>query len=199
MNCYEKSFASHPKAKYWNYEKNENITPRMVFKYCNSKYHFICENNHNCHMQLNNIATGYWCRSCMNKTEQKLYNALSAIYPELQQQFKAEWCKYKTYLPFDFILLSYKIIIELDGPQHFRIIHSKWRRPEEEQKNDKYKMECANHNGYSVIRLCQEDVYYDTIDWLTKLQRSIQTIIKEGIVQNMYLSSNNDYDIFQIV
>ena len=195
--CFKKSFDSDPKAVYWNYKKNGTITPRQVFKHSNLRFHFICENGHDCCMQLNNIASGYWCASCVNKTEDKLYSALSPIYPELRKQFKVEWCKSKTYLPFDFVLLEYKIVIELDGPQHFRVIHSKWRSPEDEQKNDKYKMDCANQNGYSVIRILQEDVYYNTVEWLEALQESIQTIITEGIVQNICISSNNDYEKYQ--
>ena len=34
----------------------------------------------------------------------------SAVY-----QFKVEWCKNKTYIPYDFCISEYKIIIELDG------------------------------------------------------------------------------------
>ena len=54
------------------------------------------------------------------------------------------------YLPFDFILEEQKIIIELDGNQHFVQVNN-WANPEETLKRDKYKMKKANDNGYSVI------------------------------------------------
>ena len=37
-------------------------------------------------------------------------------------------------------------------------------------------MKCANDNGYSVIRLLQEDVFYDTYDWLEELRDNIEKI-----------------------
>jgi len=132
---------------------------------------------------------------CMNKTEQKLYELLSQIYPMLERQYKVDWCKNISYLPFDFVLKLLKIIIELDGPQHFIQIMN-WKSPEETRKGDIYKMECANENGYSVIRLTQEDVYYDRYDWLSELVASIKKIVEENVVKNIYLCKNNEYEHF---
>jgi hypothetical protein len=42
------------------------------------------------------------------------------------------------------------------------------------QKNDKYKMKCANENGYSVIRLLQKDVWRNSNDWQNNLKKSIK-------------------------
>ena len=38
-------------------------------------------------------------------------------------------------------------------------------------------MKCANDNGFSVIRIIQEDVYYDIGDWLSDLVTSIKKIV----------------------
>jgi very-short-patch-repair endonuclease len=130
------------------------------------------------------------------QTEQKLYENLSPLYPNLKQQYKVDWCKNIKYLPFDFVLEEQTIIIELDGPQHFRKINDKWRTPEEEQTNDKYKIKCANDNGFSVIRVLQEDVFYDTYDWLNELDISVKKLIKEKCTQNIYLCKNNEYDCY---
>ena len=115
-------------------------------------------------------------------------------YPSLQQQFKVDWCKKKTYLPFDFVIPEHNIIIELDGPQHFIQI-SNWASPEETNINDKYKMESANKNNYSVIRLTQEDVFYDTYDWYNKLKENIEKIKDDKIIQNIYMCKNNEYNV----
>jgi very-short-patch-repair endonuclease len=98
-------------------------------------------------------------------------------------------------LPFDFILEELKIIIELDGPQHFKQIMN-WKSPEETRSGDIYKMKCANDNGFSVIRILQEDVYNDKYEWLSQLVVSIKKIVEENIVQNIYLCKNNEYDQF---
>jgi hypothetical protein len=191
---FDKSFASHEKSKYWS-NKNE-LKPNQVFKSSGKKYIFKCSNNHEFPCPLNNITgRNRWCPSCRNKTEQNLYELLNQIYSMLKKQYKVEWCKNMSYLPFDFVIEELKIIIELDGPQHFKQI-SKWKSPEETRKGDLYKMKCANDNGFSVIRILQEDVYNDKYEWLSELVVSIKKIVEENIVQNIYLCKNNEYDQF---
>ncbi len=57
-------------------------------------------------------------------------------------------------MPFDFCLKigGKKIIVELDGAQHFRQV-SNWSSPEMQHDNDVEKMKLAILHGYSVIRL----------------------------------------------
>ena len=95
------------------------------------------------------------------------------------------------------MLEELKIIIELDGPHHFIQIMD-WKSPEETRKVDLYKIKCANDNGFSVIRLTQEDVYYDNYDWLSILDTTIKKIIEERVVQNVYLCKNNEYENYPI-
>ena len=194
--CFEKSFASHEKAIFWS-SKN-NIKSRDVFLNSNSKFIFNCINkNHEFDISLAAINNGgNWCRFCVNKTEQKLFEKLVLIYPELIQQYKVEWCKNINYLPFDFCIEEYKIIIELDGLQHFEQV-SNWNSPEDNQQRDKFKMKCANDNNYSIIRILQEDVFYDTFDYINEIKQAIQKIIDDKNIQNIFICKNNEYDIFQ--
>jgi len=133
------------------------------------------------------------CPLCVNKTEGKLYEILKQSYPSITTQFKQEWCKKISYLPFDFCIPEYKIIIELDGPQHFRQV-SNWSSPKEQLENDKYKEKYANDNGYSIIRILQEDVFYDTYDWSTELCETIEELKKGDEIANVYLCKNNEYN-----
>jgi len=194
-NCFKKSFASHEMLKYWSHKNKVN--PRHIFTGSNNKYIFNCDYGHEFKSLLYHV-TGYsnkWCPICVNKTEKKLYNKLLEYYPNLHSQFRADWCKNVTtnkYLRFDFVLEEQKIIIELDGPQHFIQI-SNWNSPEKQHQNDKYKQKCANENGYSVIRIIQEDILYDTYDWLNELRQNIIKIVNEQIVQNIYMCYNNEY------
>ena len=89
-------------------------------------------------------------------------------YCDTIHQYKADWCKNKNYLPFDICIPSLKIIIELDGNQHFKKIGN-WKDQQEIQEKDRYKMKCAINNGFSIIRLLQEDVLYNRIDWKQQL------------------------------
>jgi len=110
--------------------------------------------------------SGDGCPHCINKTEYKLYTILQSRYPMVQRQFKAEWCKQKRCLPFDFVIEEHKVIIELDGPQHFTQV-ANWRSPELQQQQDSFKTKCAIENGYSIIRLLQTDVANDLLDLST--------------------------------
>ena len=135
----------------------------------------------------------------MNKTEKKLYEQLLQIYPNIIHKLYADWCKNpnkNSYLPFDFVLKDKKIIIELDGRQHFVQV-SIWKSPEEQFENDQYKEKCANDNGYSTIRIIQEDVWNDTYDWVNELKETIEQIVNEKIIQNIYLCCNNEYEHFK--
>ena len=132
------------------------------------------------------------CPSCINKTEYKFYEKIKEIYPTIKRQYKVEWCKNKQRLPFDFAIEELKIIIELDGEQHFTQV-SNWTSPETQIENDKYKTDCANQNGFSVIRLLQDDVYNDKFDWFNEIQKSVSKIITTQKIHNIYICKNNEY------
>ena len=57
-------------------------------------------------------------------------------------------------------------------------------------------MKCANDNNYSVIRILQEDVFYDSYDWLSQLNDNIKDIIKNKKVENIFMCKDNEYDVF---
>jgi very-short-patch-repair endonuclease len=132
------------------------------------------------------------CPNCINKTEYKFYEKIKEFYPTIKRQYKVEWCKNKQCLPFDFAIEKLKIIIELDGEQHFTQV-SNWTSPETQIEKDKFKTECANQNGFSVIRLLQDDVSKDKFDWLNEIQISVSKIMNEQKVQNIFICKNNEY------
>jgi len=136
--------------------------------------------------------SGGGCPLCKNKTEGKLKNILQSKFPSLIYQFKTAWCRNKNSLPFDFCIPEHNIIIELDGPQHFKQVFN-WSTPEKQFENDKYKEKCANDNNYSMIRLIQDDVFFDKYDWYVELCNAIDTIITSDAIINIYLCKNNEY------
>ena len=193
--CWNNSFASIERSKYLN---DKNINPRSLFKSTNKKFDFdcdVCNKTFSC--QLSDITKGVWCSFCVNKTELILFNKLKEKYNTLKTQYKVDWCKNIKRLPFDFVIEERKIIIELDGKQHFEQIGN-WQTPEETRKNDLFKMNCANKNGFSIIRILQKDVYKDKYDWFNELPLNIEKIITENRVQNIYMCKNNEYKDFDI-
>ena len=133
------------------------------------------------------------CPNCINKTEFKFFTKIKDFFPQIKRQFKVEWCKNKLYLPFDFCIEEDKIIIEIDGQQHFKQI-SNWTSPEIQIERDIYKIKCANENGFSIIRLLQEDILKDNYDWIDEIKNSIIKIKDEKIIQNIFLCKNKKYE-----
>jgi very-short-patch-repair endonuclease len=182
----EKANIVHPNK--YNYRETN-------YKKQNENVIIICQFHGRFSQQPNNHLNGQGCPFCVNKTEIKLYEQLVSIYPTLIMQFKQDWCKNIQYLRFDFCIPESKIIIELDGRQHFEQV-SNWKTPEEQFIRDKYKEQCANDNGYSVIRLLQEDVFYDTYDWVKELRDTIEQIKSWNKITNIYLSKNDEYALY---
>lgn len=173
--CFEKSFASNQKSIYWS---SKNITdPRSVFKTSGYKYVFKCNVcNSEFSTRLYNITKGgCWCPICKHKTEQKLFDWLKSMFKDVKFQVRFQWCKKINCLPFDFVIND-KVIVELDGPQHFRQI-SNWQDHTETQKVDKYKDECAINNKYSIIRIEQETVHKDLEEWQKVLEEKLKTLL----------------------
>ena len=173
---------------------------KFIYKKSAEKSIIICKKcNEEFLSSPNNYLRGSRCPNCINKTETKLYKIISNKYETLKQ-VKFEWCKNintKYYLPFDFCIEKYKIIIELDGIQHFKKVKHFKNTPDKQKKIDLYKQQCANDNGYSIIRIYQEDVYYDTFDWLKILYETIEKIKNNNIIQNIYISKNDEYKDFE--
>ena len=175
-------------------------------KYDYSKVNYI---NNNTIIILNCIKHGdfmqqpyvhllnHGCPSCVNKTEFLFLQKIQEFYPTLKKQYKVEWCKNKNCLPFDFVIEELKIIIEIDGPQHFVQV-AKWTSPEIQKEKDKFKINCANENGFSVIRLLQIDILKDNFDWIEEIKLSISKINTEQKIQNIFICKNNEYDHFII-
>jgi len=196
-SCFEKSFASIENSKYLT---NKNINPRDIIKGSEKIYTFYCNKcNNDFDMRINCVKRSNWCSFCIHKTESKFYEETIPIYPSIARQFKASWCKNnksKFKLPYDFVIENKNIIIELDGLGHFVQV-SNWPAPKITHARDLYKMKCANENGYSIIRILQEDVWKNKFDWLQEVIKMIEKITIDNIVQNVYICKNNEYNNFE--
>ena len=178
--CYENSFASHPKAIYWS--SNNKNKPRDVFKSSNNKYLFNCDNcKKEFSMSLDHVCGNRWCSYCKFRTEKKLLKWLETTFCDyiIKRQEIFDWCIYiesNKNAKFDFCIPELKILIELDGPQHFKQV-ANWSSHELTKIKDIFKIKCAVNNGYSIIHILQEDVNADKNDWNIKLKNCIDNII----------------------
>ncbi len=135
------------------------------------------------------------CPCCYNKTEGQVYNELKKYYPNIVFQFRTNWCKKERILPFDLALLNKKIIIEVDGGQHFRQVQN-WRTPEEQQELDLFKMQCALKKGYSIIRILQEEIYKKKFDWKKELLEAIEDCVENKNPSVTFICKKNEYSVY---
>ena len=129
------------------------------------------------------------CPICVNKTEAKVYDYLKKKYNNYNiiHQFKPNWCKNidtERNLPFDICIKELKLIMEIDGNQHFTCNSIYYKNDEDKKdfkqrrKIDLYKMEQAKKNGYHIIRLYQPNVWHDVINWKQHINDTINKIKK---------------------
>ena len=197
-HCFSKSFASHEKASFWNYEKNNNINPRNVSKGSEKKYYFncnICKNTFNTSLSsINNM--GSFCPICKNKTEKIVYEFLLENNFKIIKEAKFNWCKNEETdknFRFDFVIESLKLIIEVDGIQHFKEVKHFKNDLKKNQERDKYKMKQATKNNYSIIRIIQEDIYYNKYDWKKELLVNIK---KYDNPEMIYMCKKEEYEYY---
>lgn len=170
-------------------------------QYINTKERviIICKEHGRFTQISNHHLSGNGCMLCKNKTEGKLKKWLEDNEFNIEYQKKFDWCVNNkgTSLPYDFYIPKLNIIIELDGEQHFFQV-SKWKSPIETQERDEFKMNCANANNISVIRIYQLDVWNDTNDWEFNLLDAINeyTKVKNIFIGNVY---DSHYDVHPII
>jgi len=188
--CFDKSFACHPRASQW-LNTNEK-TPRECFLNQNKQVDFQCETcSHIWKASLANVNQGKWCPSCKNKTEQVLFMFLQEHFENVQFNKKFDWGVHpETGRKFSFDFVIDKIIIELDGDQHF-IQVSTWTAPEVTKSRDIIRMRQSRENGFTTIRILQRDVSLNKYDWKSELLRAVNNVIHG---QNVFLCKNGEYD-----
>ena len=201
-HCFNRSFASYDgktangklKVDCFHPTKNGKLTPRDITISSGEKYWFKCDIC--CHDFNSLLCTvsrlNSWYPNCKNKTELKLYNWLlkQLNIKEVKKEYAPKWCstqfrhinkkkKFKNgkyQYRYDFLITfknNKKLIIELDGPQHFEQV-SNWKTPLENQIRDKYKKFLAKKHKISLIRCIQEDVYMERNNWEQKLKKKLK-------------------------
>lgn len=82
-------------------------------------------------------------------------------------------------MPFDFGLEDAKVLIELDGDQHFKDV-ANWGATERTQVRDIEKIRYAVEKGYTVIHIYQVEVWKDEYDWRAALSEQIKRVESQG-------------------
>lgn len=84
-NCLE---TTHPDIlKKWDYERNQNISPRNITAGSSKKVWWICEEGHQWKAPVTSIVNGGMCPVCCGQQVQVGYNDLATVNPELAKEW----------------------------------------------------------------------------------------------------------------
>ena len=196
INCWCNSlYITNPELREeWNGDIDDM---KKISQHSGKKVEWKCKNNFN-HIWLSTVdkrtsKQKRGCPMCINKTEGILLSFLQSIYPDIIHQYKTEFSRNpetNKNFPYDFYIPSKDLIIELDGRQHFSQVIN-WKNPEEQLKRDTFKTRQALLNNLHIIRIFQEDVFEDTIDWRSILTEKINQL--EQSYRQYYISKNDIY------
>lgn len=198
--------SGHEKYKYEEvkeYIESENYTLSST-EYIRNKDNLdmICDKGHKCSISFHSFKNGNRrCGICKNKTEAVFYKWISEEFKyDIIKEFKTDWCINKSTnrnLPFDFCIEELKLIIEIDGRQHFQEVERfKGQTLDERIERDIYKIKKGLKNNYSILRIQQEHIYnikqWDSLKILVK-----ELIVKSSIprllcIGNIYLNIINN-------
>jgi hypothetical protein len=166
--------------------------------------------------RIYSITNGNGCNICKNKTQKFVYEFIKLHFGDkynIISEYKPKWSLNKEtnqYYRYDIALydiaLNIVILIEIDGMQHYFPVKTWNSYPEEVQKNDIIKMNLAFKNNCKMIRLYQPDIYYNKLDWKSKLLEIIDKLLinfnnykqylyiieKNDIIKNTYVNFNFD-------
>ena len=181
-------------AKLWDPEKNFPLKPSEVSCGRNQKAWWICENGHSHQQSISDKCRGIGCSSCRHKTQAMVLKFLKSKFENVEDEVYFDWCptlsdRSGAKPRFDVVIGNQ--IIEVDGPQHFKQVMN-WQSPEDQRKSDLRKMSLAIDNGFTIIRILQEDVYHSKYDWKIELLEAINN------GQNAFLCKNGEYDEMQL-
>jgi very-short-patch-repair endonuclease len=181
---------THPEIAKQLHPTKNNISALDILAGSGIKVWWTCNKGHEWQSIIGSRTKGTGCPHCVNKTEAKLYDYLRSHFPDAQAQFSPDWIKPRR---FDFYISSINLIVELDGPQHFRQI-SNWNCHVKTTEADVYKMQRAFTNGLSVLRLLQEEVADASESWLNENVKPCLT--KYDSPQSILIVSEENANIY---
>ena len=161
----------------------ESFGYELLSKYTDihKKITIKCPNGHIYVTSFNSFKNnGTRCSVCRkSKGEEKIFEILKELRIESINQFTFDDCQYKTFLPFDFYLPQYNILIEYDGIQHFEPTDfaGKGKKWAEEQFKltkikDNIKTQYCKDNNIKLIRIPYWD--FNNIDNILKKELKIK-------------------------
>lgn len=143
-------------------------SPREVWKHSSERVELFCGGCNRMYRQRAMRVPLNDCVLCRNVPAHRMYNELVRHMPSVHYKPRFQWlpsCKY------DF-LVGHNVLIEIDAPGRFTTARIRGREFNA-CLQDKMKEDYALRNGMSLIRILQQDVLNDSMDWRTYIAREI--------------------------
>ena len=140
---------------------------RMMSKCCDKKAKFKCPycGTVSEHMVSNVVRRGFSCPTCSDGVSYPNKFAAS-MFMQLNVQFTHEFTFDDASYRYDFYLPEYNMIVEMNGRQHYEQWGRSSRTLEEEQLNDKNKMDFAINKN--ILHYIIIDSRYSDINYISK-------------------------------
>jgi hypothetical protein len=190
--CFDKSFAATSRGKYWS-TKNK-LKAWQVSRCSEKKFLLDCPDCDTCFLAtISGVTNGTFCPKCRHKSGKNLTEHLEEVCDDdVILEATLAGCKDKKLLRFDYLIKKYKLIIELDGAQHFKEVPFFKMDLKENQKRDLYKTNFAISKGYTVLRLLQTDVRNNKGNWKDRLKAHLRVHKKPRAILMDSKASNYD-------
>jgi len=172
---------THPTiASEWHPTKNGDLLPSQISPGSGTSYWWRCSDNYSHEWPAvvkNRTRLNSGCPDCKHKTEKMLGNYMRKFNNIITQEKLI--CPPKK---FDLCIQELKLIIELDGGQHFKHVPLWKNDPKKNQSDDVFKMKTAIEKGYRIIRLLQDDVLKGGEKWLDEYLKPHLTLEGDPVV-----------------
>lgn len=195
--CYARSFAPNALAASWS-DSNGDLKPWHVTRASGKVCDFDCKDcEQPFSVRLASVSChGVGCPTCRNKTAKKLLLFLINEFGKklIKAEAKFDWCQNpetNRFLPLDYCLEKFKLIIELDGLQHFMTTPHFRTTKEGALERDLYKTQQCIQNGYTIVRILQPDVHLNKNNWQERLLEHVRIHSK---VRPILLDNKGEYE-----
>ena len=147
---------------------NDGRPPHSVFRNANFQCSWKCARHGEFTATPNHVQRdGSGCPTCNGSFGERCVADWLSDVDNVVEEWKQPWCRMTHLLRFDFFLTQRRVIVEVDGRQHFEpVAHFGGEaRFEEGRRNDLHKMHCAIAQGIPMVRLSATDVVRGSKDW----------------------------------
>lgn len=185
--CWNRSYANKASSKFFDYDKNYPLIPRQLTKSSLRKIWHLCPKKHSYQTNPSREKGNQpICPACPARNW-KFYENL--FFKFIAKHYGAENVRREVGISgcvgkkgggqrMDGLLFG-KIVLEVDGDQHYKKDVPMWKMTlKEEMANDRHREKCCRKLGYSTLRISQSDIKYNKNDWKENVHKFVKLLLE---------------------